>query len=309
MQTVQIGKGSFVVFDPEMAATLRLARRAANLNLPVLISGESGTGKEFIARYIHENSTRSERPYVTVNCAAIPDGLIEAELFGYERGAFTGAVSAREGKFERASEGTLLLDEISEMPIHLQAKLLRVLQEGEVDRLGGKGVIPVRTRVIATTNRDPDRLVDDGALRGDLYYRINVISIHCAPLRGRKVLPLALHFTREAGDLLGEDGLEIDPKTIELLEQYDWPGNIRELRNTIQRAALEVGDGVIRPDNIRFAARPGVRSRTTGALAAVEKQHILKTLEQCDGNRTAASKELGITAKTLRSKLKEYQGE
>lgn len=308
---------TMMVADGVMEKTIALANRAASTPLAVLIVGESGTGKELIARYIHEKSKRSRSPFVSVNCAAIPEGLMEAELFGYEKGAFTGALFQRVGKFEKADAGTLLLDEISEMSTALQAKLLRVLQEGEVDRLGGKDPIRIDTRVIATTNKDPLQLIAEGHFREDLFYRLNVIRIECQPLRNRPhaVEVLAEEFLRQSSIKQEKEGLLFAPDTMEKLCTYSWPGNIRELQNAVDRAVLLADGKAIAPEhfdslNRRPSHRSDIQKVSDGnsqLLSELEESHILKVLEGSSGNRTHAAKKLGISVRTLRNKLKEYQ--
>jgi transcriptional regulator with PAS, ATPase and Fis domain len=306
METLRFQGRTLVVADSLMNETVALAAKAARSGAPVLLCGESGTGKELIARFIHEKGTRGKGPYVSVNCAALPEGLMEAELFGYEKGAFTGAVALRVGKFERANNGTLLLDEISEMPIHLQAKLLRVLQEGEVDRLGARDAIPVNARILATTNREPVELVEQGLFRKDLFFRLNVIRIDCLPLRGRReaIENLSRQFVDEAGRTYERDRLALSRGAMAKLLEYDWPGNVRELQNTIERAVL-LSENVIGPEAIQLAGlrleqSPRLETQT---LAQIEQSHIARVLQSTGGNRNEAAKVLGVTARTLRNKL------
>jgi len=304
---------TMIVADDVMENTIRLANRAASTPLAVLIVGESGTGKELIARYIHEKSKRSGSPFVSVNCAAIPEGLMEAELFGYEKGAFTGALFQRVGKFEKADGGTLLLDEISEMTTALQAKLLRVLQEGEVDRLGGKDPVRIDTRVIATTNKDPLTLISEGYFREDLFYRLNVIRIDCQPLRNRPqaVSVLAEEFLRQSSIKQEKGDLSLSSEAMEKLCAYAWPGNIRELQNAVDRAVLLVDGKTIQSEHFdslnRRIEMQKISEGNTELLSELEESHILKVLEGSSGNRTHAAKKLGISVRTLRNKLKEYQ--
>ncbi len=302
---------TLVVSDDQMQETLALATRAARCLAPVLICGESGTGKELVARYIHEKSERATGSFISVNCAAIPEGLMEAELFGYERGSFTGAIAQRIGKFERANGGTLLLDEISEMPVTLQAKLLRVLQEGEVDRLGGKDPIRVNARIIATTNREPLHLIREEKFRSDLFYRLNVIRIDCSPLRGREkaVRTLAQEFMVQACERQDRPSLDLANTAIEKLVAHDWPGNVRELQNAIERAVL-LNDGT-ELNGSHFDLRRGDADAPEMArsLEALEKNRIFEVLGSNGGNRTQAAKELGISIRTLRNRLRDYRGE
>src|SRR5579862_6336531 len=293
---------------------LELARRVAASDCTVLIVGESGTGKEILARYIHRRSPRSRKPFVALNCAALPETMLEAILFGYERGAFTGAHATHSGKFEQAQGGTLLLDEVTEMPLALQAKLLRVLQEREVERLGGRGLLALNVRVLATTNRRLREEVAAGRFREDLYYRLNVFPLPLAPLRARRedVLPLAMQ-------LLGahcRPGAPIPALSAEaahLLLTYSWPGNVRELDNLLQRALILVSGPVIRPEHIQFepltdgvaaaevAAEPGASS-LAGSLDEHEREMILAAV-RAGKSRNAAAQTLGISARTLRYKL------
>jgi two-component system response regulator AtoC len=291
-----------------------LAKTVADSRSTVLITGESGTGKELIARAIHFQSPRHNKPFVKVNCAALPEGLIESELFGHEKGAFTGALNRRLGKFELASGGTLLLDEIGEMHVSMQAKLLRVLQEREINKVGGDDPVEVDIRLIATTNRDLDKEVKEGRFREDLFYRLNVIRINLPPLRDRKedIKRLVEHFTerynRENG--LGIEGLE--DGCWEILTAYDWPGNIRELENAIERAVVLTRSGRIKADLLKLPLAPaascasgnGIRSGVT--ISQVEKELIIETLATCNQNRTKAASLLGISIRTLRNKLNEY---
>ncbi len=308
MVTLSFQKRKLLVADKFLESSIGLAKKAAKSELPLFICGESGTGKELVARFVHENSTRNQMPFISVNCAALPDGLVEAELFGYEKGAFTGASCQKIGKFEQASFGTLLLDEVSEMPFSLQAKLLRVLQEGEIDRLGGRGPIKIRTRVIATTNQLPQELIARGLFREDLFYRLNVLRIDLPPLRGRAhaIKSLALEFLERIAETQ-ECHLSFSDLAVEKLVGHDWPGNIRELQNVLERAALSCDGKLIGPEELELSTR--VRSPegvSHEALADLERGHILKILEENRGNREKAAKKLGISSRTLRSKLKLY---
>ncbi len=281
----------------------------------VLITGESGTGKELIARAIHFQSKRNSGPFIKVNCAALPDGLIESELFGHEKGAFTGAIKQKKGMFEAASGGSLLLDEIGEMAMIAQAKLLRVLQEKEVHKVGGDDPIEVDVRIIATTNRDLESQVDQDIFREDLFYRLNVFHIHLPPLRERKddIIQIAEHFVKRFNDENGFSVEGFEENCIPMMKGYDWPGNIRELENAIERAVVLTKSGRIKPDVFKFknnserhfndkSIQPGL------TVAEVEKQLILKTLDYCNQNRTRAAELLGISIRTLRNKLNEYEG-
>lgn len=307
---------------------IELARRVADTDCTVLITGESGTGKEVLARFIHRQSPRSQRPFVAVNCAAIPESMLEGVLFGFEKGAFTGAQAAHAGKFEQAQGGTLLLDEITEMPIALQAKLLRVLQEGEFERVGGNRTIAVDVRVVAATNRDLRREVEAGRFRADLLYRLDVVPITVPPLRERPddVLPLARHFARP-GLLFAADAEAV-------LRAARWPGNVRELQNVVQRLGIlcagDVVDGALAaahvapvegrpavaasasataPDEpiVALMARDPVGALIGKKLGDVERELVRRTLAHCGGNRTRTAEMLGIGVRTLFNRLQELQ--
>jgi len=313
MTTLNFHQRKMLVADESMGQLLKIAKRAANSDASVLLCGESGTGKELIARYIHEMSSRKDKPFISVNCAAIPEGLMEAELFGYEKGAFTGALAQRIGKFERAQGGTLLLDEVSEMPIALQAKLLRVLQEAEIDRLGGKDPVHIDTRIIATTNRDPISLIQQGSFREDLYFRLNVIRIDCQPLRGRfeAIKNLSEFFLECLKERYDRPDLQMTNEARRKLLSHSWPGNIRELSNAIERSALLTDSNFIEEKDVEFLLPVGkveVESNEPAqSLAQLEQKHIEITLRNLEGNRTETAKRLGISVRTLRNKLKEYQ--
>ena len=312
--------------DKKTEAILKMAKQIAPSEASVLLTGSSGTGKEIFSRFVHDNSKRANQKFVAVNCAAIPEALLESELFGYEKGAFTGAVSRRIGKFEEASGGTLLLDEISEMDISLQAKLLRAIQEKEIDRLGGKSPIKVDTRIIATSNRDLEKCTLDGTFRQDLYYRLNVININIPDLKDRvgDIVVLAKHFIKKYSELNGLPMKDLSPKAEELLLNYLWPGNVRELENTMHRAVLlsageEISEDAIilqTPSAVREAKENNTdkKANTTEAfvgktVAEVERKLILDTMEDTLWNRSAAATILGISIRTLRNKLKQYQEE
>jgi DNA-binding NtrC family response regulator len=277
----------------------------------VLVTGESGTGKELIARSIHFLSNRQNEPFVKVNCAALPDGLIESELFGHEKGAFTGALKAKAGKFELASGGTLLLDEIGEMPNNLQAKLLRVLQEREINKVGGDEPIAVDVRIVATSNRDLEAKVQENCFREDLYYRLNVFHVKLPPLRERMddVPFLVGHFIEKYNDENGFSVSGIEDAALKTLQAHTWPGNIRELENAIERAVVLTRSGKIQKDV--FELKKTLEGKNEGltpgmTVAEAEKQLILQTLEFCNQNRTRAAEMLGISIRTLRNKLNEY---
>ncbi len=322
--------GEIVTSHPRMVALLDFVRQVAKSHASILIQGESGTGKELLARYIHAHSRRGTGPFVAVNCAALPEGLLESELFGHERGAFTGAMVSKPGKFELAHTGTILLDEISEMPLALQAKLLRVLQEREVDRVGGKKPLPVDIRVLSTTNRDLREMIRAGNFREDLFYRLNVVPVKLFPLRERidDIVPLARSFfaKRDYPDA------ELTPGALNQLKGNSWRGNVRELFNVLERAAIVADGGAIEPAHLlleesfegvasftpeRFAVSsqelgettetPAAYPDTTVSVRAMEEQLIFKTLRQVNENRTQAAKLLGISVRTLRNKLKQYR--
>jgi two-component system response regulator FlrC len=318
------GEGhALVVRDPAMAATVKRAEQVAGAEASVLISGESGTGKEVMARHIHRRSRRAGGPFVALNCAAIPENLLESELFGHEKGAFSGAVARRVGKFEAADGGTLLLDEISEMDVRLQAKLLRALQEREIDRLGGAAPVRVNVRILATTNRDLAAEAARGGFREDLYFRLNVVSLRVPPLRERPgdVAALAEHFARRYADVNGLAYRPVSRAAQVLLLAHGWRGNVRELENTIHRAVLLAEGEEIGAEAIELGA-PGARAaasdpaamRGGGGVAGlvgrrmeeVERDLILETLGHTLGNRTHAATILGISIRALRNKLRDY---
>jgi two-component system response regulator FlrC len=309
---------SLIIRNAAMLRVKAVAKKIAASNATVFIQGESGTGKEVFARFIHHNSGRRNKPFVAINCAALPENLLESELFGHEKGAFTGALKAKEGKFELASTGTILLDEVTEIPVHLQAKLLRVLQESEVDRIGGKHPVRVDVRVIATTNLEMDRALQDGRFRKDLYYRLNVIPLKIPPLRERKedIAPLCSFFIDKYNRLHGCAVEGVDPEADRMLQAYAWPGNVRELENVIQRAVLLTADRFLTPQCLIFdrdeASAPpeelgNVDRLDIMPIAEMEKKLIHKALESVSGNRTRAAEILGISVRTLRNKLNEYR--
>jgi two-component system response regulator FlrC len=304
--------------DPVTLEALALAARVAACDTTVLLNGECGTGKEVFARFIHQHSARASGPFVAINCAAIPENMLEALLFGHEKGAFTGAHEARAGKFEQAQRGTLLLDEVSEMHVALQAKLLRVLQEREVERIGGRGAIPLDVRVLATTNQDLRGLVRSGRFREDLYYRLSVFPITLPPLRQRPgdVAPLARHFVAGA-TVRGRPVPEIGPAAMDALRGYAWPGNVRELANLMQRAVILAGPRPIGLAHLQFesveppastpapapANPPTVSDSLEDNLQSVEGRLIVDALKRGGGSRKRAAELLGISPRTLRYKL------
>jgi two-component system, response regulator FlrC len=317
--------------DDSMAKVVNLAQQVAPSETSILITGESRTGKEVLARFVHSRSARSKKPFISVNCAAIPENLLESELFGHEKGAFTGALARRIGKFEEANGGTLLLDEISEMDVRLQAKLLRAIQERVIDRVGGNRPVPVDIRIIATSNRNLTDAVRDGKFREDLLFRLNVVNLKIPPLRERPadIGELAQHFIKKYSQA---NNLSLRPLSIEArraLNANRWPGNVRELENTLHRAVLlstdvEIGvDDILSPDGAQLdqtrgtdlaahaviAAEQVTRNLVGRTVAEVERDLILETLKHCLGNRTHAANILGISIRTLRNKLNEYAAE
>lgn len=331
-EAVSQESSAIVYRDPAMASVLKLADQVAPSEASILITGESGTGKELIARYVHQKSRRAQRKFISINCAAIPENLLESELFGHERGAFTGAVARRIGKFEEAHGGTLLLDEISEMDPRLQAKLLRAIQEREIDRVGSNQPIKVDIRVIATSNRDLENEVRRGAFREDLLFRLNVINLELPPLRERPndIDILSQHFIEKYADVNGVTPLPLTAEARTKLRQHYWRGNVRELENTLHRAVLLTQGDVIgtesiilsnaTPDDATSAADSAAGSENQGDAAAesatraivgrtvsdVERDLIIDTVYHCLGNRTHAANILGISIRTLRNKLKQY---
>lgn len=298
---------SIVSVNSEMVRVIGLAESLAPTDITVLIQGESGTGKEVIARHVHRMSRRAEGPFIAVNCAAIPDALLESELFGHEKGAFTGAVERRPGRFELADGGTLLLDEISEMSVVLQAKLLRVLQEKEIDRIGAKYPIPIDVRVVATTNKDLRRECAEKRFREDLFYRLNVFPLTVPPLRERPddILPLSQHFIARYGQLSGKDVRGLTEEALEFLFTRRWSGNVRELENVMQRAVFLCKGAFIDAKDLFFddgATAEGY----CGKIRDMERDLIMKTLKEVNGNKSRAARLLGVSVRTIRNKLHEY---
>ncbi len=316
--------------DPALRETVRRAEQIARSDASVLLTGESGTGKEVFAQYIHRQSRRSKGPFVAVNCAAIPEHLLESELFGYEKGAFSGAVARRIGRFEAASGGVLLLDEIGDMDLRLQAKMLRAIQEREIDRVGGNDPVKIDVRIIASTNLNLEQRIAEGRFRADLFFRLNVVSLRLPPLRERpRDIPvLARFFAHKYAELNGMDDRQFTPAALSVLQHYRWPGNVRELENAVHRAVLLAEGDVLDEQSIELPgmkptavpaladaqilstmvaqdahAQPSMVGRTVGE---VEQTLILDTLVHCLGNRTQAATMLGISIRTLRNKLREY---
>jgi len=322
------GRQALITADPRFLQVLDIADRAAAGKASVLIQGESGTGKEMLARYIHQKSPRRDKPFVAVNCAALPETLLESELFGHEKGAFTGAITRKLGRFELAHGGTLLLDEVSEMEVHLQAKLLRVLQEQTVDRLGGQSPVQVDVRIVATTNRPLKPFIEGGKFREDLFYRLNVIPLHVPPLRERlgDIPPLLEHFVKKHNVRNNKKITKVSKEVHEILRGLPWKGNVRELENTIERAVVLAPGEELRVEHLLLEEVPGAGAASgaggavpashppgpEGSLAGltvgeVERRLILSTLEKVSDNRTRAAEMLGISIRTLRNKLKEYE--
>jgi len=307
-----LGKGKankrVIAESPQMKRILREVEKIAKSHSNVFIFGESGTGKEVIAGLIHSYSRRKGHPFIRVNCAALPDTLIESEFFGHEKGAFTGAHQKRIGRFERADKGTLLLDEVSEIPLALQAKLLRVVQEQELERVGGTEAIHVDVRLVSTSNREMQEAIQEKTFRADLYYRLNVVPIYLPPLRERKedILPLANHFLVE---VCRRDQIPLktfSKKAEEKLLSYSWPGNIRELRNVIEHGVVMDYSNIIEEEHLLIDLKRSEEALPTVTIKELEKKHILRMLDHFDGNRTQAAKALGISIRTLRNKLNEY---
>ena len=326
--------GEIIASDPAILAVKNRCERVAGTGATVLLTGESGVGKDVFAKQIHQLSGRNGKPYVAINCAAIPDNLLESTLFGYEKGAFTGATKAQPGKFEQANGGTFFLDEIGEMPLELQAKLLRVLQDQVVERLGSMRSVNCDVRIVAATNQDLQQRVKDGKFREDLYFRLAVFPIRIPPLRERQqdILPLAEHFLVRYGRTMGRQGLKLSAQSNHALQSYPWPGNVRELENAMQRALLLSDGDLIEPNDIELhgsepsmassapmanlsaggtplAYSSDTESTTSGAqdMDSIEREHILKVLKQVGGNRKEAVNILGLSERALRYKLKAYK--
>ncbi|MCS7279527.1 MAG: sigma-54 dependent transcriptional regulator [Thermodesulfobacteriaceae bacterium] len=310
----------FLTQDPKMIKILKMLEEVAQSKVPVLLVGESGTGKELLSKFIHFKSPRKKGPYVAINCAALPETLLESELFGYEKGAFSGANFRKKGKIELADGGTLLLDEITEMRPQLQSKLLRVLQEGEVDKLGGYHPVKVDVRIVSTTNKDIEKEVLEGNFRRDLYYRINVITVKIPPLRERKedLEFLSKYFLENFSQLYKKEIKNFSPSAWQFLKSYSFPGNVRELKNMIERAVITAKGEWIEVENLTDPLASTFKAGTEvdklkiedfklKPLFELEKEAILKALEVSKGNKSKAAELLGITVRTLRNKLKLYQ--
>lgn len=312
---VDEGKYQIITKNREIKSLLHEAGEIAGSRASVFIHGESGTGKELLARYIHRCSDRRDKPFIAVNCAALPETLMESELFGYEKGAFTGATARKKGKFEAADKGTILLDEISEMDYQLQSKLLRVLQEREIDRVGGSQPVPVDVRVIATTNRNIDNQIMEGKFREDLYYRLNTIPLNLPPLRERKddIPLLAEYFLKKFNVIEKRNVKSLTEEAVRALMERVWKGNVRELENIIERAVLMCRGDVLDEKDLFLNGRPVIQESQVSNLMPVvslweiEKKVIFQTLDHTNGNRTHAADILGISVRTLRNKLNEYR--
>ncbi len=307
------GLRTLVGQSPAIRKVLGMVEMVAPTKATVLIQGESGTGKELVADAIHRLSPRKDGPFVKVNCAALPEGLVESELFGHEKGAFTHAVRRSRGRFELADGGTLLLDEIGEISPSVQVKLLRVLQEGVFERVGGEESLQVDVRVIATTNRDLWKAVQEGKFREDLFYRLNVVPIYIPPLRERKEdIPLLVqHFLKKYGTREGKEGLTVSERAMKMLMEYNWPGNVRELENAVERAVILAKGKVLKPEHFLIGDMKMESEPDEGpvTLAEMERRLILKTLREEGGNRTRTAQRLGISVRTLRNKLNQYRAQ
>ena len=324
LPSIEKSSDGVVAQDPRTSALLSLAMRVAQSSATIMLTGESGCGKEVVARFIHRQSPRSEHPFIAINCAAIPDHLLEATLFGYEKGAFTGASQSQPGKFEQAQGGTLLLDEVSEMPLALQAKLLRVLQEREVERVGGRKAIPLDIRLIATSNRDMAAMVARGGFREDLYYRLNVFPLMIPPLRERPldIVPMVQRILDRNDGRNGQSPLQLSAQAAARLMQHHWPGNVRELENVIQRSMILAMGSIIELEDLNLPrveavlepvdepVHDQIEPSGDGSqldMKSLEKAHIIETLNAVNGSRKLAVKRLGISERTLRYKLQQYR--
>ncbi|MGK2856884.1 MAG: sigma-54-dependent transcriptional regulator [Thermoanaerobaculia bacterium] len=292
-----------VASDAKMLALLDLVDRAAGRDVPVLVTGESGTGKELVARRIHRRSSRSSQPFVAVNCASLPESLAESELFGHEKGSFTGADRLRRGRFEEAHRGVLFLDEVGELPLSMQPKLLRVLEEGRVRRVGGSQDVAVDVRIVAATNRQLEQQIEKGLFRPDLYYRLNVVSVVIPPLRERRgdVLPIATRLLERIAERHGVASPSLSKRAEEALVANDWPGNVRELRNVLERAVVVRGAGEIEPGDL---ALPGDSTSESNLQERYERDAVIEALRRTGGNREAAARMLGVSVRTLYYRLR-----
>jgi len=326
LEAITAENDDMVASSAAMQAIVKMAGQIAPSHANVLITGDSGTGKEVISRYIHRKSKRADQNFISVNCAAIPENLLESELFGHEKGAFTGATSRRIGKFEESTNGTLLLDEISEMDLRLQAKLLRAIQEQEITRVGSNEPVKLNLRILATSNRDLPTEIKEGRFRQDLFFRLNVIHLQLPPLAQRQddIEQFSLHFIEKYAKVNEITVPTLPPHALEILKNYSWPGNVRELENTLHRAVLLCTDGVISENQILLEgasqhteaedplSAPLTDSTSSAPMVgrtveSVERSLILDTLDHCLGNRTQAANILGISIRTLRNKLKQYE--
>ncbi len=303
---------NIVYASKKMEEVIKICLKIADTKTPVLIRGESGTGKELIARALHYNSSRSQGPFVAINCAAIPENLLEAELFGYEKGAFSGAYTTKKGKFELADGGTLFLDEIGDLPLSLQAKLLRVLQDQKVERLGGTTPIKVDVRIISATNKNLEEMIEEGTFREDLYWRLNVVPIYIPPLRERKEdIPVLIEYFLDKFNKEYNKNVKISSESMKILLNYSWPGNVRELENIIERLVLLTEDGIIKEEDIPSYMRQNETNQIPAyglpsQISYLEKKRIIEALKECNFNQTKAAKLLGLTRRQLNYRIKKY---
>jgi len=321
--TGKIDGSNLIASSDEMREVLGLVSRAAPSKASVMILGESGTGKEMIARAIHNASPRKEKPFVAVNIAAIPETLLESELFGHEKGSFTGAINRQIGRFERASGGTLFIDEVGDMPMSAQVKLLRVLQEGKIERVGGKEEINVDVRIVTATNMDFDKALSGGKFREDLYYRLNVVKVELPPLRNRKTdIPYLIdYFVKRYAELNGKDVESFSHDAVDVLLKYEWPGNVRELENAVESAVVLARSSVMSQRDLPLNIRDSVSQNSSASVSycdddsmplpdrvdAFEKTVVLKTLEEANGNQSEAARRLGLSEKAIRYRLKRWE--
>ena len=306
-ESITSTENNFTYTSNSMRKVIEIADQVASSDATILITGKSGTGKEVMARYLHQKSKRKDKAFICINCAAIPDNLLESELFGYEKGSFTGAIARRIGKFEESNNGTLLLDEISEIELRLQAKLLRAIQEQQIDRIGGNKPINLNLRIIATSNRDLKKEVAEGRFREDLYFRLNIINLELPTLIERKedIEYFASYFTNKYCKSNGFPLKQIIPEALEMLKNYHWPGNIREFENTIYRAVLLSKNEFIEPFDLKIE----LKKDDPSSLDHSEKNLIMNTLKYCIGDYTQAANILGISIKSLRNKIESYERE